>query len=265
MDKLQPGLTADLAKLQQGLTTTLLLSILCFVLVMTTLVVMLIARWRRRQEKLFTAGEIEGFKFKTEANFPGFRGVGYRRPQTWLAIKSRNLESVQRALALQDPKPCLWTDGLAGEKRLFVAPPVSGWILVFGPALPEPDEDVDACFRFLLNLSQKLGHVQYFSVNSALNYHAWAQMESGRVVRGYAWAGKTLWNQGEKTPQEIALRMRCTDYAMAAEVGSYGSADFGNAEKVHLLAAQWSIDPEAIDESLMEHEWGVAGEPSRFF
>jgi hypothetical protein len=265
MDKLQPGLTADLAKLQQGLTTTLLLSILCFVLVMTTLLVLLVARWRRRQEKLFAVEEFDAFKLKSEASFPGFRSMGCRRPQTWLAIKSRNLEMVQRALSLQDAKPCLWMDGLAGEKRLFVAPPVTGWILVFGPALPEPDEDVDACFRFLLNLSHKLGHVQYFSVNSALNYHAWAQMDSGQVVRGYAWAGKTLWNQGEKTPQEMALSMRCVDYAMVAETSSFGGGDFGNAEKVHLLAAQWSVDPEEIDERLMEHEWGVAGEPSGFF
>jgi len=265
MDKLQPGLTADLAKLQQGLTTTLLLSILCFVLVVTTLLVMLVVRWRRRQEQLLAGVEADNFKLERAASFPGFRGMGYRRPQTWLAIKSRNLEMVQRALSLHDAKPCLWMDGLAGEKRLFVAPPVSGWILIFGPALPEPDDDVDACFRFLLNLSHKLGQVQYFSVNSALNYHAWARMDAGQVVRGYAWAGKTLWNQGEKTPQEIALGMRCMDYSTILEVSSFGGGDFGNAEKVHMLAAQWSIDPEKIDESLMEHEWGVAGEPSRFY
>jgi hypothetical protein len=251
--------------LQQGLTATLLLSILSFVLVLAMLLIFSVLHWHRRHRDFLDSGRFESLRFDNDAAVAGYRAPALRQPRAWLAIKSRNLGAVQAALGLHDPKPCLWTDGMAGEKRLFVAPPVSGWILVFGPALPEPDEDVDACFRFLLNLSLKLGHIQYFSANGVLNHHAWAQMESGRVLRGYAWAGKTLWNQGEMTRQEAALRMKCADYGANVEPVSPAYGDLGNSEKVHLLAARWSIDPEDIDERLMEHEWGIAGEPSRLF
>src|ERR1051326_914372 len=56
------------------------------------------------------------------------------RPSSWLAVKSRNLAPVQAALGLHHVKPCSWIAGLNGEEKLFVAPPVRGWVLVFGSA-----------------------------------------------------------------------------------------------------------------------------------
>jgi hypothetical protein len=38
-----------------------------------------------------------------------------------------------------------------------------------------------------------------------------------------------------------------------------------NSDKVHLLAARWSLDPDDIDERFIEQEWGIVGEPSRLF
>ena len=46
--------------------------------------------------------------------------------------------------------------------RLFIAPRINGWILVFGSDLPDPSDDVDQCFHFVTGLSRKLGHVQLF-------------------------------------------------------------------------------------------------------
>ena len=78
--------------------------------------------------------------------------------------------SVQAALALHDVKPCSWADGLAGggEQKLFISPPVSGWILVMGSALPNPCDDEDASFRFLQQLSRKLGQSS-FSASAAFS------------------------------------------------------------------------------------------------
>ena len=123
-----------------------------------------------------------------------------RRPACWLAIKSRNLRAVETALGLHNVKPCSMFEGLGGEQPVFIAPPVNGWILVTGSDLPDPAEDVDACFRFLIGLSRKLGQVQLFTANSALGYHSWVRAEKGRISRGYSWAGKALWNQGQPTP-----------------------------------------------------------------
>src|ERR1051326_9006763 len=85
-----------------------------------------------------------------------FRNLAHlRRPSCWLAIKTRNLRSVQTALALHNAKPCFWREGLANAERLFIAPPVHGWIIVVGSDLPDPSEDVDACFRFVVGQSRK--------------------------------------------------------------------------------------------------------------
>src|SRR5262245_56015359 len=70
----------------------------------------------------------------------------FRSPACWLAVKSRSTFAVQSALGLHNPKPCSWIRGLAGEEKLFIAPPVKGWVLVLGSGLPDPSEDVDACF-----------------------------------------------------------------------------------------------------------------------
>jgi hypothetical protein len=207
-------------------------------------------------------------KFSHQISFDGFlpaQPTWVRRPPCWLAIKNRNVLAVQSSLGLHNPKPCSWSEGLAGEQKLFIAPPVKGWILVIGSGLPDPSEDVDACFRFLLDLSRKLGHVQFFSASQVLQQHAWVRLEAGRVLRAYAWAGKTIWKQGLRTAAELELGMKCLDYAQSVEGASFALSEVmaANADKVPLLAARWSLDPAEIDERFFEHERGIAGESSR--
>lgn len=204
-------------------------------------------------------------KTETSSFCPLERTCIFRRPGCWLAVKGNNLLSVQSALGLNNPKPCSWIQGFAGDEKLFIAPPVKGWILVFGSGLPDPSEDVDACFRFVLDLSRKLGHVQFFSVSRVLHHHAWVKAETGKVLRAYAWAGQTLWRQGRPTQAENDLDLRCFDYEEAVERSAFGGADVicANVDKVPLLAARWSLDPGGIEEYFLEAEPGIAGEPSR--
>lgn len=156
---------------------------------------------------------------------------------------------------------------MAGDEKLFVAPPVKGWVLVIGSGLPDPSDDVDACFRFVLRLSRKLGQVQFFSASRVLHHHAWVRADGGRVVRAYAWAGKTLWQQGERTAAERELGLTCFDYTELCEGASFGQSGAidQNVDKVPLLAARWSLDPARIDRRFLEREGGVAGEPSLRF
>lgn len=249
---------------------TALLSVLCFVLVMVMLAVYLVLRWRYHTHKFTALNPVMEVNFTSVGPPPVFHHLALRKPGCWLAIKNRDTLAVQNALALHNPKPCSWVDGLSdeSEQRLFVSPPIAGWIFVLGSALPDPIEDVDGCFRFLLDLSRKVGHVQFFQTNPVVNHHAWAQAETGRIVRGYAWGGKTFWNQGAITTAEKDLGMRCYEYGDASEVPLFSSSDpttGSNADKVHLLAARWSIDPEEVDERFIEQKWGIVGEPSRFF
>jgi len=189
------------------------------------------------------------------------------RPSLWLAIRNRNLHSVQTALGLHNPKPCTWSEGFTGDQRLFISPPVNGWILVMGSDLPDPSEDVDVCFRFLQEVSRKLGRVQFFNLHRVLNHHAWVHMEAGRVVRAYAWAGRTLWNQGIKTRAEQDLGLKCFGYGEGPEPARLALSDVltANTEKVPLLAARWSIDPASVDERILERACGIAGKPTRLY
>ena len=246
---------------------TLLLSVFSFVLVMSVFLVFMIVHFRHHKVLSISAGK--SFRDDSAAIPLDHRHFGLKRPMSWLAIKNRNLLSVQSALALHNPKPCSWVEGMSGDsdRKLFISPPVSGWILVIGSALPDAGDDVDSCFRFLMNLSRKLGHVQFFSANSILNHHAWVHADTGHVLRAYVWAGRTLWDQGKPTPAETELAMKCYGYTDGPELSTYGSAEPGstNADKVHLLAARWSLDPDDIDERFIEQEWGIVGEPSHRF
>jgi hypothetical protein len=183
------------------------------------------------------------------------------RPGRWLAIRTRDTQAVQLALGLRNPQPCSWTEGVITSRKLFIAPPVNGWTLVFGAGLPAPDVDVDICFRFLSELSRKLGHVHFFQADSILQHHAWAQLESGRVVRAYAWAGTTLWQQGVKTSAEIALGLNCFGYGETSGSDDWAMADHlvANVEKVPLLAQRWSLDPAEIDGRMLGLQPGIAG------
>jgi hypothetical protein len=188
----------------------------------------------------------------------------FRWPGSWLAIKSRSSFAVQSALGVHNPKPCSWSQGLAGEEKLFISPPVKGWVLVMGSGLPDPSDDVDACFRFLLQLSRRLGHVQFFSASRVLHYHAWVKANGGSIARAYAWAGKTLWIQGEQTPAEKELGLKCLDYLESLAPPQFGQPDIPslNVDKIPFLAARWSIDPGRLDARFLQLERGIAGEPS---
>jgi hypothetical protein len=171
-----------------------------------------------------------------------------RRPNTWLAIRSLQPEAVRTVLA--------------DEEQFIISPRVNGWVIITGPGLPQPDEDVDGCFRFLTGLSRQLGHVQFFYREKYSLHHAWARMDEGCVTRAYAWVGETVWNQGTQTLVEKQLGMQCPDYGEEFESGGWTRNEpaAANVDKIPRLAARWSIDPEILQRSS-----GMAGESSRFY
>ena len=226
-----------------------------------TVVAFLVAGWRRKQ---LSTGESFTNSFSDLSI--SLKSLHVQRPTTWLAVRSRNVHAVQVALGLHNVQPCTWSEGLSGEEKLFIAPPVKGWVLIVGSGLPDPADDVDVCFRFLTSLSQKLGHVQFFKANRVLGHHAWVRLEDGQVMRGYAWAGKTLWNQGLTTRAETEFGLKCFDYFESPDQ-TFEESEIAaaNVEKVASLASRWSLDPASVDEELFEHAYGIAGEPPRLF
>ena len=146
-----------------------------------------------------------GFPPRPVEPFPPFQLAFAPRPASWLAIRSPDRKAVQAALGLDHFAPCSWAGGMTGGHGFFIGPPVNGWIIVTGSGLPNPDSDADECFRFLTELSRKLGHVQFFQAERVLHHHAWVRVENGVVKRAYAWAGETVWNQGAKTADEDGI------------------------------------------------------------
>jgi len=241
-----------------------LLALLGFVLGGGVSAVLLVRRHlrvrRRRIGRLHLERPGSAAEFSRFSLVP-FNPLQVKPPARWLAIRSRDTQAVQVALRLNNPQPCSWAEGVFSARKLFIAPPINGWTLVFGAGLPIPDDDVDVCYRFLRELSQKLGQVQFFQTDPILQHHAWAQLESGRVVRAYAWAGATLWNQGVKTSAEIAVGMNCFGYGENPGSDDWVLADHlvANVDKVPQLAQRWSLDPAEINLRYVAHHQGIAG------
>lgn len=182
-----------------------------------------------------------------------------QRPACWLAIRGSTPASVQAALGLNRSMPCSWSEGMTGEHQFFISPRVNGWVIVTGVAIPTPDEDVDECFHFLISLSRKLGHVQFFYGEKYFYHHAWARLDEGCVTRAYAWAGETVWNQGAKTVPETELGVKCFGYGELCPPAIARK----NTEKVSQLAARWNFDPASVDERTLNQAIGMAVELPR--
>lgn len=153
-------------------------------------------------------------------------------PTTWLAVRSLEVETIRKTLP--------------GKNEFFISPRVNGWVIVTGPGLPDPGDDVDACFLFLTAVSRQLGHVQFFHLEKFSAHHAWVRMDEGCVTRAYAWAGETIWNQGAATLAEKGLGMKCSGYGEDADTGFWTTKENAvtNVEKIPRLAARWSLNPE---------------------
>jgi hypothetical protein len=196
----------------------------------------------------------------------GFRPLFYQQPTRWLAVRAQCPEQVQQALNLLNTAECSWEEGLArgGDRTVFITPPVLGWVLVVGPGLPDPEDDIDDCYHFLVQASRRLDQVQFFSYNPVVSHHAWARLRGGEIERAYAWHGETLWNQGALTRAERELGFTCYDYWEGAsdEPGRVEAAG-RNVDRLPMLAGRWSINPAGIDERILEHGSGIAGQSTR--
>lgn len=253
-----------MSSFDNGAMTLALLGFLCLLILIGGLFLLLISRTARRMVKAYAA-EPERKPADWRNPRGRFRPLFYQYPERWVAIRSSNVEAVQEALRLQNTARCSWQEGLAraGDRAVFLTPPVMGWVLAIGPGIPDPADDIDECYHFLVQLSRRVGQVQFFSLHAAVGHHAWARLNGGEIERAYAWAGETLWNQGQPTRAELDLGLACLDYGQPMDALD-GPADAvaANVEKIPALAGRWSINPAGIDERILEHGGGIAGESS---
>ncbi len=193
--------------------------------------------------------------------------IPYPPPTRWVAIRSSNTLLLKALLRVEADAPIPWSEALSRsrELKLFVSPSVENWTLVIGNALPDPVEDIDRCYHFLTSLSREIGEVQFFAMDRVLNFHTWARLRDGRVVRGYSWSADVRWNEGRITMDERLLGLRARPYAESPEPVAYGevSPEQTNTERLLLLARRWSLDPVTASEIIIHQEQCASSDDDR--
>ena len=182
---------------------------------------------------------------------------GYR--MSWLALHTDNADKVVAVLGLGNAKPCNWQSGIGivydaelGEHRVFVSPPVQGWIFVVGLPLPHPVGGgfVDKCTPFLLDLGRHFPDVQYYFTYPLIDFFAWVRIRDGRLQRAFAIGDEGIvWNKGRTTREEKALGLKLFDLrGVRGRKGDAGGAMilYPTEDHVMRIARGWSLDPTMI-------------------
>ena len=257
-----PETVATAFSSHEALTAALLI-LWVLLLFGAAMLVLLVMRYLRARRPSLTSKPAE---VRRELRTPA---VSVRAPeiQRWLAIRGTNQQAVLHTLALHNTRRGSWLEGCPDDlpHQLVVAPPLRGWIVVHGPALPDPAVDIDACFRFLNRLSVRVGEVQFFSFERRFHRHAWAWLDRGHALRGFAWDGRTLWNHGALTHAETDLGMICPEYDDPAEPEVIPGFDLVqlNADKVADLASRWSLAPADLTQFVPARNATIIGEVTR--
>jgi hypothetical protein len=188
------------------------------------------------------------------------RMMAFPAPVRWIAVHSSDVVRLSEWLGPAAVLGIPWSEALARsrERRLFVSPPVDGWMLIIGASVPDPAQNIDSVYILLRRLSAAFGEVHYYGADRVLGFHSWAKVDRDVVVRGYAWAGETLWNEGRTSVEERELGLRCLAYGEEGDAVRFPEMppEFQNVDRVVLLARRWSIDPIAASEILL-HQDGV--------
>jgi hypothetical protein len=222
---------------------------------------------------------------------------------SWFAVKVSDPARVLDALEFERGTPANWASGFAAAVRfptalesdwVFVAPPISGWVLVVGSGLPYPGERVHEIGRkfdvLFSRLMMRFADVQFFGSHRVSSFVAWARAQDGEPKRVFAYADSgVLANVGEQTPEEAKLKFAnlndlspsaATDRmveiwdqqeaeadALVAQGLSLreawarveqGGGSFPDERDVVELAALWSIDPRQLSNQDYPLELGLA-------
>ena len=171
------------------------------------------------------------------------RAIPFGYKTIWLAVRSDEPRAVVEALGGRSRR-ATWKEGLADGSHLFVTPPIDGWVLVTGNLEAADTSDVDSRLAFSTALSTRLEtEVQYFGTHRIVEWHAWARIVRGEVVRAHGYVGEsneTLFDVGAATPDELALGFKF--------LNNEGPETRPDERDVTRLAGRWSIDPTTLGE-----------------
>jgi hypothetical protein len=179
----------------------------------------------------------------------------------WFAFRGVAPAAVVRALGLRDVAPSTWLVGVKGAYagRVFVTPPIDGWVLAASTRFPDTGDQkhADEATPALARLSQALGEVQYFGTDADVGWQAWARFVNGAPVRKLAYLGAhnlAMWADGEITPEERKLGLVYTKAGLR-------EPPFPSEANVLALAGAWSVDPSTLETRHLASSLGLLGTP----
>ncbi len=193
------------------------------------------------------------------------KAVPFGYKTIWLAVHTNNPQAVVDALGGAS-RPATWEEGLAESKGLFVTPPIEDWVLVTGNIPAADTTDLNARIALPTALSSRLEtEVQYFGTHRIVEWHAWARVLRGEVVRAYGYVGEsseTLFDVGEPTREERELGFAFFDERspQAQRPGYWERANLRHPDEQDVtgLAGRWSINPTTLGErGAVGHGWIV--------
>ena len=210
--------------------------------------------------------EAEGSVDATQVDTP--LGFGYKC--VWFAIKTDSPQLVAEALGLKGVQPCNWAVGVPAAyeekgRRVFVSPPVKGWVLAASVYLPTYDGPrfPDRLTPLLQRLGSRFPEVQHFTTHRVVDYHSWTRLVGARLVRSFAYLGErdeTLRDVGEQDKVEIEVRE--ADRANFIHRRGEPEADYvyyADEQHVMTIAGSWSIDPTKLGETGSPTSLGLVG------
>lgn len=207
--------------------------------------------WRRNRRLRMENAE----EMRTDSMIDGTpdEPIGFGYKCKWLAIRGDSPQLVAHALGAEAVQACNWKSAAKaiygeGGRRVFISPPIHGWVLIAGNALPTLDvaERADQATSLMKTLGRTFEDVQYFATHRVVGYHAWARVLRGEIVRCFAYLGERgeiLYESG--VPDVVEQALRKTN----REEWKDESAEFSPSEDdVMAMAGAWSIDPTQLED-----------------
>jgi hypothetical protein len=181
---------------------------------------------------------------------------------SWLAVRTSDTKELISMLDVRGAKTVNWHEGVGAiyaerspDASAFITPPIEGWTLVAGLALPHPLGAAfkDKCSPLIEALSARFGAAHYYFSFPLLDYYAWAKAEDGAVVRAFATGDEgIIWNRGRLTPEERQLNLQFFEFRGVEDRHGDVGGDLllvPTEAQVLKLAGAWSCDPSALDRS----------------